>query len=50
MNNDPQTGNSKWALNFWAGANIALDLLKDEAIKLNVNVLDTKTEDADMQK
>lgn len=34
--------NSSWALNFYAGARMALDQLETEGVSLSVNVLDTK--------
>jgi hypothetical protein len=34
--------NSKWALNYYAGAKMALDELNDEGLKLNVTVMDSK--------
>ncbi len=40
--------NSSWALNFYAGARIALDELKAEGARFNVAVLDTKATDAGM--
>lgn len=40
---------SLWALNFYAGAKLALDTLSAEGINLKVNVADTKAEDAQLQ-
>ncbi len=34
--------NSLWALNFYSGAKLALDLLSSEGVKINLSVLDTK--------
>lgn len=34
--------NSAWALNFYGGARLAMDVLSDEGINLNVSVLDSK--------
>ncbi len=34
--------NSAWALNFYSGARLALDVLNDEGVNLNVSVIDTK--------
>ncbi|GJM32626.1 MAG: hypothetical protein DHS20C18_16270 [Saprospiraceae bacterium] len=34
--------NSQWALNFYSGAKIALDLLSTEDVKINLSVIDTK--------
>lgn len=40
--------NSTWALNFYAGAKIALDELKAEGAQFRVSVLDTKATEAGM--
>ncbi len=40
---------SLWALNFYAGAKMALDTLSDEGINLKVNALDTKASEAQLQ-
>jgi hypothetical protein len=34
--------NSLWAVNFYAGARMALDVLSEENVRLNVSVMDTK--------
>jgi hypothetical protein len=39
---------SLWALNFYAGAKMALDSLESEGISLKVNVLDTKANEAQL--
>jgi hypothetical protein len=40
---------SLWALNFYAGSKMALDTLEEEGIRLNINVLDTKASEAQLQ-
>jgi Periplasmic binding protein len=39
---------SDWALNFYAGAKLALDTLEKEGIVLKINVLDTKANENEM--
>ncbi|MFZ4544355.1 MAG: hypothetical protein ACOYOA_09925 [Saprospiraceae bacterium] len=40
---------SEWALNFYAGAKLALDSLKSQNININVNVLDTKANESQLE-
>ena len=40
--------NSSWAINYYAGAKMAMDRLNQENIRLNINVLDTKASESEI--